>query len=209
MDNITLIGTVSLLNLLAVLSPGPDFVMSVKNSLNYSRKTGIFTAIGIGLGLCIHLAYCAAGIGYIIATSAAVFTVIKYAGAAYLIYMGVGSIIAKKSIIHISNEKKAVDITSFQAIKIGFLTNVLNPKAALFFLGIYSLMINGETPLYVVLIISLIIVSTAIVWFTLVALFFTQQKIQLAFLRFESVINKSFGGLLILLGVKLAFTKSY
>jgi RhtB (resistance to homoserine/threonine) family protein len=207
MNYLTLIGTVALLNLLAAMSPGPDFVMSVRNSLNYSRKTGIYTGIGIGLGIGIHISYCAAGVGFIIAKSVAVFTIIKFIGAAYLVYMGVSSILAKKSGIEITEEKKPVDLTKFQAIKIGFLTNLLNPKATLFFLGLFSLVINHDTPLYVILIISFIMIATAIGWFTLVALFFTQKKIQVAFLRFESVINKTFGGLLILLGIKIALAK--
>jgi RhtB (resistance to homoserine/threonine) family protein len=189
------------------MSPGPDFVMSVRNSLNYSRKTGIYTGIGIGLGIGIHISYCAAGVGFIIAKSVAVFTIIKFIGAAYLVYMGITSILAKKSGIEITEEKKLVDLTKFQAIKIGFLTNLLNPKATLFFLGLFSLVINHNTPLYVILIISFIMIATAIGWFTLVALFFTQKKIQVAFLKFESVINKTFGGLLILLGIKIALAK--
>ena len=207
MNNFTLIGTVALLNLLAAMSPGPDFVMSVKNSLNYSRKTGIFTGIGIGLGIGIHITYCAAGIGFIISKSLTVFTIIKFIGAAYLIYMGVRSIFTNKSSIKITEEKQPTDLTKFQAIKIGFLTNLLNPKATLFFLGLFTFVINHETPLHVILIISFIMISTAIAWFTMVAIFFTQKRIRAAFLKFENIINKSFGGLLILLGIKIALSK--
>lgn len=207
MNNFTLIGTVALLNLLAAISPGPDFVMSVKNSLNYSRKTGIFTGIGIGLGIGIHITYCAAGIGFIISKSLTVFTIIKFIGAGYLIYMGVSAIFTNKSSIKINEEKQPTDLTKFQAIKIGFLTNLLNPKATLFFLGLFTFVISHETPLYVILIISFIMISTAITWFTLVAIFFTQKRIRAAFLKFENIINKSFGGLLILLGIKIALSK--
>lgn len=207
MNNFTLIGTVALLNLLAAISPGPDFVMSVKNSLNYSRKTGIFTGIGIGLGIGIHITYCAAGIGFIISKSLTVFTIIKFIGAVYLIYMGVSAIFTNKSSIKINEEKQPTDLTKFQAIKIGFLTNLLNPKATLFFLGLFTFVISHETPLYVILIISFIMISTAITWFTLVAIFFTQKRIRAAFLKFENIINKSFGGLLILLGIKIALSK--
>ena len=207
MNNFTLIGTVALLNLLAAISPGPDFVMSVKNSLNYSRKTGIYTGIGIGLGIGIHITYCAAGIGFIISKSLTVFTIIKFIGAAYLIYMGVSSIFTNKSSIKITEEKQPTDLTKLQAIKIGFLTNLLNPKATLFFLGLFTFVISHETPLYVILIISFIMISTAITWFTLVAIFFTQKRIRAAFLKFENIINKSFGGLLILLGIKIALSK--
>jgi len=204
MDNLTIIGTAALLNALAAMSPGPDFVMAVRNSLNYSRRTGIFTGIGIGMGISIHIVYCAAGIGYIISKSPPLFTTIKYLGAAYLAYMGLKSIMAKSSKIEIAENKESKDMTCMQAIKTGFLTNVLNPKATMFFLGLFTFVIKPETPSYIVVIIALIMILTAITWFTLVALFFTQKKVQRAFFRFESIINKVFGGLLILLGIKIA-----
>ena len=204
MDTLTLIGTAVFLNLLAAISPGPDFVMAVRNSLNYSRRTGIFTGFGIGLGLTVHIIYCAAGIGYIISKSIIVFSIIKYLGAAYLIYIGIRSALAKRSNIEISAEKESVDLTRLQAVKMGFLTNVLNPKATMFFLGLFTFVIGPDTPVYVVVIISLIMILTAIIWFTIVAVFFTQKRIQDSFIRFEGVINKTFGALLIFLGIKIA-----
>jgi threonine/homoserine/homoserine lactone efflux protein len=118
--------------------------------------------------------------------------------------MGVKSILAKSSKVDIQERKELKDLTRFQAIKIGFLTNVMNPKATLFFLGLFTFVIKPETPAYVVTIIAAIMILTAVTWFALVALFFTQKRIQHAFFRFEGVINKVFGGLLILLGIKIA-----
>ncbi|NJO68320.1 MAG: LysE family transporter [Bacteroidetes bacterium] len=202
-----LIGTVALLNLFAAISPGPDFVMAVRNSVTYSRKTGIFTGIGIGLGISIHILYCAAGVGYIISKSILVFTIIKYLGAIYLIYMGIMAIVSKTTKIEIDEETKLQDLTRFQAIKTGFLTNVLNPKATLFFLGLFTFVVKPHTPISILVILSLIMILTAIGWFTIVALFFTHKKIRSSFTRFEQYFNKFFGGLLILLGIKIALTK--
>jgi len=206
MDNLTIIGTATLLNALAAISPGPDFVMAVRNSLNYSRRTGIFTGVGIGLGISVHIIYCAAGVGYLISKSMPLFTTIKYLGAIYLAYIGVKSILAKGSKLEITESKELNDMTRFQAMRTGFLTNVLNPKATMFFLGLFTFVIKSETPSYVVVIIAFIMIMTAITWFTLVALFFTQRRVQTAFFKFESTINKVFGGLLILLGIKIALT---
>jgi len=206
MDNLTIIGTATLLNALAAISPGPDFVMAVRNSLNYSRRTGIFTGVGIGLGISVHIIYCAAGVGYLISKSMPLFTTIKYLGAIYLAYIGIKSILAKGSKLEITESKELTDMTRFQAMRTGFLTNVLNPKATMFFLGLFTFVIKSETPSYVVVIIAFIMIMTAITWFTLVALFFTQRRVQTAFFKFESIINKVFGGLLILLGIKIALT---
>jgi RhtB (resistance to homoserine/threonine) family protein len=204
MEYLPLIGTVTLLNLLAAVSPGPDFVMTVRNSLCYSRRAGIFTSLGISLGLGIHLIYCAAGVGYIISKSLLLFSIIKWLGVIYLIYMGISSILAKGSKLEVTGERIGPDLTRMQAFKMGFLTNVLNPKATLFFLSLFTFVIGNATPLYVILTIAVIILGTAFVWFTIVSIFLAQQRVQRIFLKYERAINYTLGGFLILLGVKIA-----
>lgn len=204
MEYLPLIGTVTLLNLLAAVSPGPDFVMTVRNSLCYSRRAGIFTSLGISLGLGIHLIYCAAGVGYIISKSLLLFSIIKWLGVIYLIYMGIASILAKGSKLEVTGERIGPDLTRMQAFKMGFLTNVLNPKATLFFLSLFTFVIGNATPLYVILTIAVIILGTAFIWFTIVSIFLAQQRVQRIFLKYEQAINFTLGGFLILLGVKIA-----
>jgi RhtB (resistance to homoserine/threonine) family protein len=206
MQYLPLIGTVALLNMLAAMSPGPDFVMTVKNSLVYSRKAGIFTGLGISLGLSIHIIYCAIGIGYIISKSILLFSIIKFLGAGYLIYIGINSMISKSSKIEISEIKATADITRWKAFKMGFLTNVLNPKATLFFLFLFTSVVNQTTPFWIILIITFIILIEAMVWFTVLSIFFTQNNVQRIFMKFEKFINRFFGGLLVVLGIKVALT---
>jgi len=206
MEYLPLIGTVALLNLLAAISPGPDFVVTVRNSLCYSRRAGIFTALGISLALCVHLFYCAAGIGYIISTSVVLFTILKLLGAAYLIYLGVSSFIAKGSRIDLTEERTGTDLTRLKAFRMGFLTNVLNPKATLFFLSLFTLVIGNSTPVYIILTISAIIILTAFTWFTIVSIFLAQQNVQRVFLKYEKIINRTLGGFLVFLGVKIILT---
>ena len=206
MEYLPLIGTVALLNLLAAISPGPDFVVTVRNSLCYSRRSGIFTALGISLALCVHLFYCAAGIGYIISTSVVLFSILKLLGAAYLIYLGVSSFIAKGSRIDLTEERIGTDLTRLKAFQMGFLTNVLNPKATLFFLSLFTLVIGNSTPVYIILTISAIIILTAFTWFTIVSIFLAQQNVQRVFLKYEKIINRTLGGFLVFLGVKIIST---
>ena len=206
MEYLSLIGTVTLLNLLAAMSPGPDFVMVVRNSLCYSRRSGVYTSLGISAGLLIHLFYCAAGIGLIISKSVVLFSIIKVLGAGYLIYIGTSSILTKSSKLDLKNMEKVKDLNPLQAFKIGFLTNALNPKATLFFLSMFTFVIGKDTPLYVILIISVIILLTAFIWFSIVSTFFTQQNVQKAFFRYERLINSFLGIILVFLGVKVALT---
>lgn len=208
MEHLPLIVSVAFINLVAAISPGPDFVMCVKNSVTYSRKTGIYTGIGIGLGLSVHIAYCMAGIGLVISQSIILFNIIKLLGAFYLIYMGIRTIFAKGSALHIEEGGKAADISAHAAIKSGFLCNVLNPKATMFFLALFAMVIGPGIPRHIVLIASLIMILTAIAWFALVATLFSQNWIRNKFRRFERAIHGVFGGLLLLLGLKVALTRT-
>ena len=206
MEYLTIIGTVTIIHLLAVISPGPDFIMACRNSLTYSRKIGIWTAVGFGGGIAVHIFYSLAGLALIISKSILLFNVIKFLGAGYLIYIGLKSILSKSSKIELNKYHKKEDITRFSAIRIGFLTNVLNPKATLFFLSLFTLVISPKTPLSVISIMSVIMIINTVLWFSLVAIFLTQKRIHSIFEKFQNVFNKTLGGLLIALGIKVALT---
>ena len=211
MEYIHLIGTVSFILFLALLSPGPDFLLTIKNSMQYSRRTGIFTAIGLGGGIAVHISYCLAGLAIIISQQIILFNILKFLGAGYLMYIGFQSFFSKSNQIDISeiSEKEKVknDISPFQALKIGFLGNVLNPKATLFFMSLFTLVISPETPNFILGILSIIMISMTMLWFSLVAIFFTQPKVQKTFNKFQKFFNKFFGSLLIALGVKIALSE--
>jgi RhtB (resistance to homoserine/threonine) family protein len=206
MEYLYLIGTVTLIHILALMSPGPDFIMTIRNTISYSRKTGIWTAVGLGLGIAVHITYSLAGVGLLISNSVIAFNIIKYIGAAYLIYIGIKSILSKSSYdtsdIDQQSEKK--DMEPIEAVKIGFLTNVLNPKATLYFLSLFTLVISPETPIMIMSILSAMMVFSTMLWFSFVAVFLSQKSIRVVFDRFQSVFNKTFGGLLLLLGLKVA-----
>lgn len=206
MSYLPLITTVTIIHLLAVISPGPDFIMCVRNALTYSRKTGILTAIGLAAGVSVHIFYCIAGLALIISKSILVFNSIKLLGAAYLIYIGIKSLLSKSGIVEVSQQTKKEDITSFKAMKIGFITNVLNPKATIYFLSLFTMVITPDTPPAILGILSLIMIIATALWFSLVAIFFTHKKIQGTFNKFQNIFNRTFGGLLIALGVKVALS---
>lgn len=124
--------TVAVIHLLAVMSPGPDFIMTIHNTLKYSRRSGIYSAIGLGLGIAVHVTYCLVGIAVIISKSVVLFSIIKYLGAAYLIYIGIKALRSKRGPDYGSEEHVPQDISPLKALRSGFLTNVTNPKATLF-----------------------------------------------------------------------------
>lgn len=200
--------TIAVVHLLAVVSPGPDFAMVTRNSLLYSRKSGIYTAIGLGLGIMVHVTYCLLGIGFLISKSIVVFSIIKYIGAAYLIYIGYKSIKAsskKQESEQVTTETKT--LASFESVKTGFLTNVLNPKVTLFMLALFTQVIDPETPTLIQSLYGLEMVLATTLWFSLVSVFFSNNIIKTRIVRIQHHIERVTGVVLIALGIKVALSK--
>jgi len=196
-----LITAVGLIHLVALVSPGPDFVVACRNSLLYSRTIGIYTAVGFGLGICVHISYAVFGLSWLIANNELIFTVIQYLGAFYLILIGIQSLWSFQS--QIGQETPAVSsrISPFRAVRIGFITNVLNPKATLFFLSLFSTMLNPTVGELTLVVIALLLVVTTILWFSLVALLISHPRFTSSLKRYEKTIHQFFGVLLIAIGV--------
>src|SRR3990167_7597613 len=127
--------SISLLIMLAAISPGPDFAMVTKNSLMYTRRHGIATALGVSISLLIHASYCILGLALVVSQSLLAFTLIKTVGAAYLIYIGIKSLLAKRTKMQMAYQHASHMITLKQAFYQGFWGNLLNPKAIMFLLA--------------------------------------------------------------------------
>lgn len=200
--------TVATVHLLAVISPGPDFVMITRNSLMYSRKIGIYTAVGLGLGILVHVVYSLVGIGLLIAKSVLVFNLIKFLGAAYLIYIGYKSLTSKSSNLDLQNQKHKADLSAWTAIKIGFLTNITNPKATLFFLSLFTLVIDPNTPMFVKIFMGTEMSIVTSLWFILVAYLVSHPLIKNRLNKVQHFSEKFIGVVLIGLGIKVALSTS-
>ena len=193
------------IHLLAVMSPGPDFFMSIRNSLMYSRKTGMFTAVGFGLGIGVHVLYSILGLGLIISQSVMIYSIIKYIGAGYLVYIGIQSLRSKSESLEIDETTKKSDISAVKAIRIGFLTNVLNPKATLFFLSLFTIVIGPNTPVPMLAFLGGIMMVNTTLWFCLLAYLITHSRILPVFEKYQNLFNTAFGVILIGIGIKVAF----
>lgn len=196
-----LIAAVGLIHLVALVSPGPDFVVACRNSLLYSRTIGIYTAVGFGLGICVHISYAVFGLSWLIANNELIFTVIQYLGAFYLMFIGIQSLRSFQSQIGQETVSASSRISSFRAVRIGFITNVLNPKATLFFLSLFSTMLNPTVGELTLVVIAVLLVVTTILWFSLVALLISHPRFTTILKRYEKTVNQFFGVLLIGIGV--------
>lgn len=199
------IGTVTLL---AAMSPGPDFAIVTKNCLLYSRSRGIFTAIGIALGILVHVSYLLAGIGLIISQSILLFNVIKVLGALYLIYLGLQLLRSKPTKpADQTSSTQVSQITQLQALWQGFLTNVLNPKATLFFLSVFTQVIGADMQFWVQVLYGLEMSMVAFLWFAVLSFVLTVPAVKRIFSSIQHHVERVMGAMLIALGIKVVASR--
>jgi RhtB (resistance to homoserine/threonine) family protein len=139
-ENFYLFLTVSIL---INLSPGPDMIYTAARSLSQGTKAGIFSALGIFTGCLFHITAAVVGLSTIIEESVLLFSIIKYAGAAYLIYLGIRSLLSRRNT---NNEIAALpSMTNKKIFFQGMFTNILNPKVAIFFLSFLPQFIDPQS----------------------------------------------------------------
>ena len=129
--------------LLLNLTPGNDMLYVAARSTSQGIKAGIISSLGIMAGCMVHILAAVIGLSAIIAQSALAFNIIKYVGAAYLVYLGIRSIISRKKTFDVKNKMQQQSYT--RIFWQGVITNVLNPKVALFFLAFLPQFINVES----------------------------------------------------------------
>ncbi|WP_119736643.1 LysE family translocator [Pseudomonas sp. Larv2_ips] len=200
--------TVALIHLLAVASPGPDFAVVVRESVTHGRRAGTWTALGVGSAIFLHVGYSLLGIGLIVSQSIVLFNALKWAAAAYLLYIGFKALRAQpaKPVAEGELRPEVGERTPRAAFTVGFVTNGLNPKATLFFLSLFTVVINPHTPLAIQAGYGVYLAVATALWFCLVAMLFSQQRVRAGFARMGHWFDRTMGAVLIAIGVKLAFT---
>lgn len=196
--------------LLLNIMPGPDSLLIMTRSATQGARAGCMAALGIGAGVFVHVFAAALGLSAILSTSATAFTVVKYVGAAYILYMAIGLLRSKP---RDAAAPTAVAPLPYRKIFAqGFLTNVLNPKVAIFFLAFVPQFINADAPnkALAFIILGCIFNLNGMLWCTGLALFTALASARLKVSPFVSLwLNRATGGLFVWLGIKLALSKSH
>jgi RhtB (resistance to homoserine/threonine) family protein len=195
----------------AIVSPGADLAMVMRQSLVHGRRAAIVTSFGVGTALMFHVTYTILGLGLVISQSIYLFNIVKWCGVAYLLYIGVKALKAGKTDMTVEHEgadptKKRQ--TVLKAFGLGFAANALNPKAVFFFLSIFSTVVSAHTPIAVKFGYGLVMAGSLILWFVGVSLFMTTPKMRAAFSRASQWIDRVSGIVFIALGLKLATEKA-
>ncbi|CCK16449.1 Threonine efflux protein [Cronobacter universalis NCTC 9529] len=191
---------------LGMLSPGPDFFLVIKNAARYPRSAAMMTAAGVIAGVVTHMTYCVAGIAVVITTTPWLGCALKYVGAAYLVWLGINALLARGT-TSLALDGVAQESTSLKKAFIqGYLCNLLNPKATLFFLAMFTQVLNVNSGLMEKLWYAGIIVALTLVWWPLLVLLIQSQPVRRGLTKAQKVIDKLLGGMLLALGIKVALS---
>ena len=192
--------------LLVVVTPGPDMTLVARNTFAGGRLTGLATSAGTCSGLLVHATAAAVGLSAVLLASSQAFTVVKIAGAAYLVFLGIRTIIGAGRDATLREGGKVID--PWAAYRQGVLTNVLNPKVAIFFLSLLPQFVDpGPGFTWRLLLLSGLFIVMGLIWLTIYTLALHAVSASVGRPRVRTVIETVAGGVLVALGVRLAFQR--
>jgi RhtB (resistance to homoserine/threonine) family protein len=193
-------------HLLAAASPGPDFVLVSQQTLSNGKRAGLLCSIGIALGLSVHILYSAFGLAAVIASSSSALWVIKLLGGSYLIYLGVSGLRARarsgEATTAVANQ------AALKTIGLGFLCNALNPKAPIYFISLFTIVLSQSTPAQHLLIYGIWMMVLQFAWFSFLTLLLSRPVVTTRFQALGHWIDRVAGGAMLLLGIKVLVSRT-
>jgi len=195
-----------LVHLAAAISPGPAVVLSARTSLREGFRAGTWLSVGIGLGACLWACAAMFGLAILFRVAPALLTVLKYAGAAYLIYLAWMMWRGASQPLSMDLPQGTAHRSPVGFVWLGIATQLANPKPAVFFGTIFLTFLPPAAPLWAYgVVLALVFVNDA-GWNVIVARIFSLERTRRGYMSLKTVIDRIFGGLLALMGLKLATT---
>lgn len=190
-----------------ILAPGPDMLYVITRGMAHGRKAGILSALGVICGILVHTTAAALGLTLIFQTSALAFLIVKYLGAFYLVYLGIRAW-QDKNILRL--QTPSLTVSSYQLFWQGVLSNVLNPKIAIFFLAFLPQFVDrgGSQVTLQLILLGLTFAFLGLIFLLMVG--YSSGTIGSWITRrpgYSRLLGRLSGGILIGLGVRLAFTE--
>lgn len=196
-----LFGAVAAAHALGVMSPGPDFAMVTRQSLAQGRAAGVWTAAGIGSGILFHVAYGLFGLRWLTQRFTWSLDAIALLGAAFLIWMGAGALRARPQAETADTGAPARRGDWKRHYAIGLATNVLNPKATLFFVALFTTVVAGPVSTPMMILLAAWLPLSTFAWFATVALMLSHPGLRRGLRRHAHQLDHAMGVILIGLGV--------
>jgi threonine/homoserine/homoserine lactone efflux protein len=188
---------------IGLISPGPDFALILRNSITYGKHTALWSAFGVAVGVLVHIAYTLTGLNFLLSAFPQMLKIIGSAGAAYLFWIGFSSLrsnSARFSTIKTTSQKK---LRPFQALSMGFIINVTNPKCIIFFVSFLSAVIAADHDRITSIFIGAVLFLETWIWFSFLAIVLGQKTIQLKIQRYRHILDKIVGGLFLFFGLSM------
>jgi threonine efflux protein len=193
-------------HLLAAASPGPDFAYVTRHSLVNGRRAGLLASLGIALGLSVHMVYSVAGLAAMIAHSANWMMALKLVGGAYLLWLGIQGLRSRKSAAPRLDMARAAPVSAMRQIAGGFLCNALNPKAPIYFLALFTVVLSPGLPPLTLLIYCAWMMVLQWSWFSFLALVASHHVIRDRLYAARHWIDRAFGAAMVALGLRVLCT---
>ena len=192
-----------------IITPGMDTIFVLNKAIGQGKKAGMFSTFGVNAGILVHTIFAMVGLSIIIGKSAMAFMIIKYVGALYLVYLGLVSLLSEGNKINLINGLTGTD-SGWSNFKSGLITNVLNPKVALFFISFFPQFINPKELGSVVPFIFLgsCYAIMGLIWYSILVYFLSAFSNRLKDNpKFTMYLSKFYGLVFVLMGLKVAMEK--
>jgi threonine/homoserine/homoserine lactone efflux protein len=193
--------TIAILHLFAVASPGPDFLLVTRQCLRFDRTVAIWASAGIATGILFHSFIAITGVTLIISSNPEVFKWLKVLASIYIAYLGYLSIF--KSSTTVNDEDKKDNENYVGSFTLGLITNILNPKAILFFITVFTAVVDVSTTRLLLGLYGLYMSITTFIWFTGISYIFSNQRLRDRYKQFIPFFEKGIGIVLIIIALGL------
>lgn len=194
---------------ISAVVPGADFAMVLRQSIGQGRRAALMTSAGVATSILVHGSYTLLGVGVVVGQSLLLFNVLKWAGAAYLVWLAIAALRSPAPTPPDDLTAVVARRGDISAFALGFLTNLLNPKAVLFFLALFTTLVSahtgGDIKVFYVMCMSVMLFA----WFALVSVFFTTPSVRQRFFRLGRWFNRVTGITFIVLAIRVAVAQQH
>jgi threonine efflux protein len=199
------LSAIALIHLLAIASPGPTLPVVTSYAAGGDRRSGFLAALGVCLATICWASLAAGGLGTVFATFPQAYRALQLAGAAYLIWLGIKLLrsVLQAGTAGVPSSSRDLPGAGWGALRVGFLTNITNPKVVAYYASLFGVLIPSDAPSWLFWGAAATAVVVSALWWSAVTLFFAIPPVAAAYQRIRRGADSAMGGILILLGLKL------
>ncbi len=197
----------ALAHFIAAASPGPAFIVALQESVARDRRAGVAAAVGIALGSFLWALLVVLGVGLLLQQAGWLYGTLRLLGGLYLIYLGISLWRGAAQPLALPGPGAAAPASGLRSLRLGLLTQLVNPKAAVFFGSIFLTFLPPDLPLWVTGVVLANIFAVEFLWYLAVALLFSTGRVRRAYTGAKLWIDRLAGGCLAALGLKLALSE--